>query len=87
MKELETIAAWFEGSQVNLDEGLAKFERGMELAGQLRQHLEEIGNRVEKVKARFDVPSMTAAEASVNELDQPEPIDAAPPANDNPELF
>ncbi len=51
MKELEAITTWFEGEQVDLDEGLKKFERGMELAGQLKAHLNAIENRVQKVKA------------------------------------
>jgi exodeoxyribonuclease VII small subunit len=58
LKELEEITAWFESSEVNLDQGLAKFERGMELAAQLKEHLVEVENRVEKIKQRFsDAPS------------------------------
>lgn len=78
MKELETIAVWFEGNQVNLDDGLAKFERGMELSAQLREHLEEVGNRVERVKAKFDLPSLTQAEGALVE---------SPDSQTLPELF
>ncbi len=53
LKELEDITAWFESSDVDLDQGLAKFERGMELAAQLKEHLQTVENRVEKIKAKF----------------------------------
>jgi exodeoxyribonuclease VII small subunit len=53
LKELESITAWFESSDVDLDAGLVKFERGMELAHQLKTHLASVENRVEKIKQRF----------------------------------
>jgi exodeoxyribonuclease VII small subunit len=53
LKELEDITAWFESSDVDLDQGLAKFERGMELSAQLKDHLQAVENRVEKIKQRF----------------------------------
>ncbi len=53
LKELEEITAWFESSDIDLDQGIAKFERGMELAGALKTHLASVENRVEKIKARF----------------------------------
>jgi exodeoxyribonuclease VII small subunit len=31
LKELEAITLWFESTDVDLDQGLVKFERGMEL--------------------------------------------------------
>ena|SRR6266568_9517350 len=53
LKELEEITAWFESADVDLDQGLAKFERGMELSTDLKEHLLGIENRVEKIKQRF----------------------------------
>jgi exodeoxyribonuclease VII small subunit len=61
MKELEAITAWFESTDVNLDQGLVKFERGMELAAQLKEHLASVENRVEKIKAKFTAPVKAAA--------------------------
>ena len=52
--ELETVTAWFESDQINLDEGLVKFERGMELVSALKKQLSEIENRVEIIKQKFD---------------------------------
>lgn len=54
LKELEEITAWFESEEVDLNEALAKFERGMQLAADLKDHLQLIENRVEKIKRKFD---------------------------------
>lgn len=62
LKELESITAWFESEQVDLNAALAKFERGMELAGDLKKELETIENRVEKIKAKFDGAAQPAPE-------------------------
>lgn len=52
-QELEEIIQWFEKEQVDLDEGLKKFERGLELAKQCRQRLKEVENRVNELKTKF----------------------------------
>ena len=52
-KELEEIVAWFEREDVDLDEGLAKFERGLALAAKCRAKLREVENKVKEVQARF----------------------------------
>jgi len=57
LKELETITAWFESDEVDLNAALAKFERGMQLADELKRELQQVENRVEKIKARFDAPA------------------------------
>jgi len=41
------------GVEVDLDQALAKFERGLELARQLKSRLKEIENTVENLKAKF----------------------------------
>ncbi len=51
--ELETIIAWFETGEPDLEEGIAKFERGLELAEKCRGRLTELENRVTAIKARF----------------------------------
>jgi exodeoxyribonuclease VII small subunit len=73
LKELETITEWFESSDVNLDQGLEKFERGMELTAQLKDHLASVENRVEKIKARFAATDAKTLE-EVTEIDDG-PID------------
>jgi exodeoxyribonuclease VII small subunit len=53
LAELEAITSWFESSEVNVDEGLKKFERGMQLATELRAHLAKTENEVHKIKQKF----------------------------------
>jgi exodeoxyribonuclease VII small subunit len=53
-KELEDITEWFDSEEnLDLDKGLKKFERGLELAGELKKKLSEIENRVEEIKEKF----------------------------------
>lgn len=70
LKELEAITAWFESDEVDLDKALVKFERGVELASKLRDHLKVVENRVEKIRQKFNAPT-EAAEASPAEPDAP----------------
>jgi exodeoxyribonuclease VII small subunit len=74
LKELEDITLWFESSDVDLDQGLVKFERGMELATQLKDHLAVVENRVEKIKQRFSGAKTQSEEESI-----PEPSDTGQP--------
>lgn len=59
MKELEEIAAYLEGSDVDLDEAIAKFERGAALATELKQYLAQAEGRVEQLKQDFSAASAT----------------------------
>ncbi len=52
--ELEKIAEEFENETVDLEEGLKKFERGLELASLLKAKLKEVENRVETIKKKFE---------------------------------
>jgi exodeoxyribonuclease VII small subunit len=52
-QELEAITAWFETAEVDLDEGLKKFERGLELAQVCKHKLAEVENRVVDLKKKF----------------------------------
>lgn len=52
--ELEQITEWFEVENVDLDEGLKKFERGLELAQICKQKLSEVENKVKTLKEKFD---------------------------------
>jgi exodeoxyribonuclease VII small subunit len=51
--ELEKITAWFEKEEIDLEEGIAKFERGLELAAKLKRRLKEVETRVEEIKVKF----------------------------------
>lgn len=51
--ELEKITAEFEGGKVDLEKGIPKFRRGLELARFLKKRLTKIENEIEEVKAEF----------------------------------
>ncbi len=53
-QELEEITRWFDGQeQLDLDAGLKKFERGLELAAVLKEKLAQVENKVEEIKSKF----------------------------------
>lgn len=52
-RELEEITSWFETTEIDLDEGLKKFERGLELASVCKQKLAEVENKVVELKKKF----------------------------------
>lgn len=54
MQELETIAEYLESSEVNLDKAMDKYERGIEIAKQLRDYLKTAENKVDTLKQSFD---------------------------------
>ncbi|KKW32481.1 MAG: Exodeoxyribonuclease VII, small subunit [Candidatus Uhrbacteria bacterium GW2011_GWA2_53_10] len=54
-RELEEITEWFERGDVDLDEGLKKFERGLELAKLCKEKLGAVENRVKELKIKFAV--------------------------------
>ena len=51
--ELESIVAEFEQSEVNIEEGLQKFERGLQIAATLRKTLNGVENSIEKLKSQY----------------------------------
>lgn len=51
--ELESITEWFETQNVDLDEGVKKFERGLELAKMLKEKLSDVENTVVTLKKKF----------------------------------
>jgi exodeoxyribonuclease VII small subunit len=52
--ELEAITEWFETGEVDLDEGLKKFERGLELAQICKAKLADVENKVIELKKKFN---------------------------------
>ncbi len=75
LTELEQITAWFESDTIDLDDGVAKFERGLSLIAQLRGQLEVVENRVEKIRADF---ALGGQAGEIGFLKEPEPAVAAP---------
>lgn len=52
-EELEDIVEWFEREEIDLDEGIKKFERGLELARACKARLSQVENKVKEIKGRF----------------------------------
>ncbi|MFB6182364.1 MAG: exodeoxyribonuclease VII small subunit [Candidatus Magasanikbacteria bacterium] len=52
--KLEKITESFENDEFDLEEGIEKFEEGMELAEKLKNKLNEAENKIEKVKEGFE---------------------------------
>ena len=53
-EELEKIASYFESEEVDVEEGIKKFEEGMALAKVCKERLTEIENKVVEIKKKFD---------------------------------
>ncbi len=53
MKELEEITTYLEQADVDLNEAIARFERGSKLAQQLKDYLTEAENTVQQLKQDF----------------------------------
>ena len=51
--ELEKITAEFENGEVDLEKGIPKFKRGLELAQLLKKRLGEIENEIKEIKEGF----------------------------------
>lgn len=54
--ELEKITEEFERGEVDLEKGIPKFKRGLELAKRLKYKLSAIENEIEEIKVRFKEP-------------------------------
>jgi len=76
LKELEDITQLFELSDTDLDAGLVKFERGMELATQLKAHLAGVENRIEKIKQKFSAAPTTQPNPATGDLPEPNQLPA-----------
>ena len=50
--ELEKITQWFEREDIDLEQGLEKFERGLELAKLLKERLAEVESKVKQIKVK-----------------------------------
>jgi len=80
LNELEAITDWFESDKVELNAALAKFERGMQLAGELQRELDQVENRVETIKATFSQTAVTTPATPGSASDHDEPSNPDNPA-------
>lgn len=48
--ELQKIVAWFEKEEVDLEEGIKKFEQGAALVKELKEYLDTMDNKIKELK-------------------------------------
>ena len=54
MAELDELLAWFDQPDIDLDEALTKFDKGIALSEKLKERLEKLENKITILKERFD---------------------------------
>ena len=52
--ELQKIVEWFEKGDVDLEEGVKKFEEGIALVQDLKKYLNNVENKVKQIKIKFE---------------------------------
>ncbi len=53
-KEIEEINEWFQKEEIDLEEALEKYERGMELIKKCRERLEKSKNKFKEIKDKYE---------------------------------
>ncbi len=53
IEELEEINRWFQNEEIDLDAGLSKFRRGLELIKKSRERLKQVENEFKEIKKEF----------------------------------
>ena len=53
-KEIEKINEWFQQEDIDLDEALESYEKGMELIKKRKERLRESENRLEEIKRKYE---------------------------------
>ncbi len=54
-QEIEKINEWFQGEDIDLDEALQKYERGLDLINKCKKRLEESENKFEEIKKKYSI--------------------------------
>jgi exodeoxyribonuclease VII small subunit len=49
-QELQKLVVWFEQEDVDLEEGINKFEEGIKLAKELKEYLNTTENKIKELK-------------------------------------
>lgn len=66
--ELEKIVSQFEHDEVDLEQSLPQFKRGLELAQFLKQRLGQLENEIKTVKAEFEAAEPKAKPTSTTSV-------------------
>jgi len=56
LAQLDTLIAWFDRDDFDLDEALQKFEAGVKLAETIKDRLATLENKITVLKERFGQP-------------------------------
>lgn len=56
--ELNDILEQLESNDIDIDQAIAKYERGMQVIEQLEAHLKTAQVKVDKVRAKWDKPDI-----------------------------
>lgn len=56
LAELESLVAWFEGDEIDIEQAVEKFEAGNKLAADIRKQLDTLENKITVLSERFDQP-------------------------------
>lgn len=49
-QDLQKIVEWFEKEEVDLEEGIAKFEEGAKIVKDLKDYLDKMENKIKELK-------------------------------------
>lgn len=52
-QELEKIAEEFESGKMSLEESLKQFEKGLALAGECKEYLSQVENKIIEIKKKY----------------------------------
>lgn len=59
LKEIEEINKWFQEEEIDLNQGLSKFERGMKLLKECKSRLKQVENEFNVIKNEFNTEPET----------------------------
>ncbi len=54
LADLDTLLAWFDNPDIDIDEALAKFDQGVKLTDDIKKRLSQLENKIVILKERFD---------------------------------
>jgi len=54
-QEVEETNNWFQGEDIDLDEALEKFQKGMDLIKKCKERLKNAENKFEEIKKRYSI--------------------------------
>ncbi len=74
--ELEKLTEEFEAGDIDLEQGIPKFKRGLELARKLKKRLGEIENEIKEIKDEFkDIEILLDIDIAGKQKNLPELVD------------